>query len=63
MGKRVRVHVDSAKSWPIAVIEYQATSKSNHDSKTCLETISVFLYDGAKLARDGHGLTHMGNVK
>ena len=47
----------------MATIEHQATSKNSHDSKTCLETISVFLYDGAKLARDGHGLTHMGNVK
>jgi len=47
----------------MATMEHHATSKNSHDSKTCLETISVFLYDGAKLARDGHGLTHMGNVK
>jgi len=63
MGKRVRVHVDSAKSWPIAVIEHQATSKSNHDSKTCLETIGVFLYDSGKLTGDRHRLTRAGNVE
>jgi len=44
---------------PMAAIEHQATFKS----KTCLETIGVFLYDGGQFARDGHGLSHMGNVK
>ena len=47
----------------MAAIEHQATFKSNHNSKTCLETIGVFLYDGGQFARDGHGLSHMGNVK
>jgi hypothetical protein len=46
----------------MTTIEHQATSKSNRDSKTCLEPIGVFLYNRKKLPRDGHGLAQKGNV-
>ena len=33
------------------------------DGKTELENVSGFLQDGGKAARDGHGTSHMGNVR
>ena len=50
------------RSPPMAAIGSQTTSKKGGDGRIDLEDAIGLLHNRGKLAREGHGLSHMGNV-